>query len=70
MASPTPVPIPRTTATDADSLRGISGSDWSGLIDRCGSPGNLRSSLNVSVVSAVQGIAYFHADIAEAGREC
>jgi hypothetical protein len=70
MASPTPVPIPRTTATDADSRRGTPGSDWSGLIDLCGSPGNFRSSQNVSVVSVVQENTCFHADIAEAGREC
>ena len=53
MASPTPVPICRTTATESDSRRGTPGSDWSGVIDLCGSPGNFRSSHNVCVGSAV-----------------
>ena len=56
--------------TESESRRGTPGSDWSGLIDLCGSPGNFRSSQNISVVSAVQEIACFHADIDEAGREC
>ena len=56
MTAPTPVPIARTTATDADSRRNTSGRYWSGLMDRCGSPGNFRSSHNVGVGGAVPEI--------------
>ena len=57
MAAPTPVPIVRTTATDAHSRRDTSGRYWSGLMDCCASPCNFRSSHNVGVGGAVPEIA-------------
>ena len=69
MAVPTPVPIAMATATDADSRRDTAGSYWSGLMDRCASPCNFRSSHNVSVGGVVPEIAWFYANSDEGGRE-
>ena len=57
MAAPTPVPIARATATDADSRRDTSGCYWSGLMELCASPCNFRSSHNGGVGGAVLEIA-------------
>ena len=71
MAVPTPVPIAMATATDADSRRDTAGRYWSGLMDRCASPCNFRSSHcdNVCVGGAVPEIAWFDANSDEGGRE-
>ena len=69
MASPTPDPIPWTTATDAASRSDTSGRYWSGLMDRCASPCNFHSSHNVGVGGAVPEIAWFYANSDEGGRE-
>ena len=69
MAVPTPVPIAMATATDADSRRDTAGRYWSGLMDRCASPCNFRSSHNVTVGGAVPEIAWFYANSDEGGRE-
>ena len=69
MAAPTPVRIARATATDADSRRDTSGRYWSGLMDRCASPCNFRSSHNVSVCGVVPEIAWLYANSDEGGRE-
>ena len=72
MASPSPDPIPRTTATDAASRSDTAGRYWSGLMDRCASP------CNFSLVAqrrcrcrsaAVPEIAWFYANSDEGGRE-
>ena len=57
MASPTPAPIPRTTATGAASCSDTPGSYWSGPIDLCGSPGVFRSSHDDGEGSEVPEIA-------------
>ena len=69
MASPTPDPILRTTATDAASRSDTSGRYWSGLMDRCASPCNFRSWHNVGVGGTVPEIAWFYANSDEGGRE-
>ena len=69
MAAPTPVPMARATATDANSRRDTSGRDWPGRMELCASPCNFRSSHNVSVGGAVPEIVWFYANSDEGGRE-
>ena len=57
LASPTPVPTPRTTAKDGDSRREPEGRYWSALIDLRGPPGSFRSSHHVEVGIVVPEMA-------------
>jgi hypothetical protein len=57
LASPTPVPTPRTTAKDGDSRREPEGRYWSALIDLRGPPGSFRSSHHVEAGIAVPEMA-------------